>query len=338
MHTVQTIDYIGGNKDWLKFSDQVSQNTGTVYSKMWLDNGKANKELVLKSGWASEFQGLHEGKATVMIGASPALKNQVGRIRELQNDPDFVLIGLTCNLKYLLENGIKPHYCMIADADPKMVRFWETLDMSLTRDVTLIASVCTHPSMLEMWQGPIKFLAVYTSIYKLDKKLRKWYRPINGIGEFFPAISSQYNTGTAFAYQILQTKVIIFVGNELGFSTPDVPYYVDREDVKDKWKRTAYRNIYGDMYYTNFMLFSLKLTLEDYLGKISGDGWFLNATEDGIFGVVSAKNDDGTREWFHLPWIKQLRLEMAISQAKHILKEGRPIMVEDILKEETVNG
>jgi hypothetical protein len=69
------------------------------------------------------------------------------------------------------------------------------------------------------------------------------------------------------------------------------------------------------------MFMSLKLMLEDFLGKLSGEGYFLNASEAGIFGV--------SNRYGNTPWIFQLRLPMAIAQARHIMRTGS-YMKEDL--------
>ncbi len=316
-------DYLGQNEDWSEFNKTVSDNTGNRYKEMWLQNLKGNKERVKKQGWAAPYlQDIHEGKTAIILGASPAIKKQVSILQSLQDDPEFVLIGITSGLKWLLDNDIKPKYCMIADADPAMVRFWEDLDMSKTKDILLISNVLTSPEMLDKWQGDIKFLAIYTAIKEMDRKFEKWYRPVNGCGVLFAGLCSQYNEGVAFARLVMGCKILIFVGNELSFPSNDAekaPYYVDgKKDVKDSWLRKPHPDIYGNVAYTNYMFMSLKLSLEDFLGKISGDGWYFNATEAGIFGV--------SNRFGNLPWIVQMKLPMAIMQARSIMRTGNPIL------------
>jgi len=312
------LNFLDSNQDWRKFTTKVSDNTGAHYLDLWIENARINRKIVRNRGWIAELQDNHSGKTAVMLGASPAIKNQIATLRILQDDSDFVLIGITSGLKFMLDNGIKPKYVMIADADPDIERFWKGLDMNQTKDMTLLANICTHPKLLNMWQGPIKFIAIYTAVKKLDRKLAKWYSPVNGVGNFFPALCSQYNTGAALAYMVFGCKIIIFVGNELSFADEQTTYYADREDVKDSWERGPHMNIRGERAYTNAMLMSLKFALEDFLGKISGDGWFFNCTEAGIFGV--------SKRFGNLPWITQLTLTAGIMQAKSIMHTGKPIL------------
>jgi hypothetical protein len=311
------LDYIGENEDWSWFINKVSENTGGYYERLWLENAKANKLLIKRYGWASEaLQGKHKGKTSVLLGASPAIKKQIGKLKALREDPDFIFMGVSSGLEFLLKNDLHPHYMMVADADPETERFWLNVDFEQTKDITLIANICTHPYILSKWKGDIKFLAIWTTIKKLDRKFAKWFAPINGCGHYFAGLLSQYNTGVAVVYTILETEIVIFVGNEFSFQTEKETYYVDRKDLKDKWGRKPHIDIYGKTVYTNHMLMSLKITLEDFIGKISGLGWFLNCTEAGIFGV--------TTRYGNLPWIHQLNLTTGIAQARQIMRTGKP--------------
>ena len=311
----QRTDYLKSNKDWLGFVEHLSDRTAGVHGTLWIDNARENRSMVKEYGWITEEQDAHEGKTAVLCGASQAIKNQFSQLGTILYDPDFVFMGLTSGIKVLLENGIKPKYCMMMDAQIEQERFWEGMDMSKTKDITLIASVTAPNILLKKWQGNIKFIAVDFKYKNTQKKFKKWFDPINGCGIFFHAIFSQYNTAAAIAYLVFGMRIIIFIGNELSFPQEDAPYYADRKDIKDTWARAKHPDIYGQVVYTNYMLFSLKLALEDYLGKLPG--WFFNCTEAGIFGVNARY---GT-----VPWILNMKLGMGINQARNIMKTGIPI-------------
>jgi hypothetical protein len=310
------IDYLKGNKDWSEFLHSVSHNTSVVYESLWLQNAFKNQKRIKKYGWACEkLQEAHGGKTAILLGASPAIVKQIEHLRSIQDDPDLVFIGISSGIKYLIENGIYPKYVMICDADPAVKRFWKGLDMKETKNMTLIASICVHPDLLDMWEGDIKFIAIWTNIEKLDRKLYKMFSPLNGCGAFFPALSSQYNTGVAFAYLVLECLILIFVGNELSFEDEKISYYVDKRDQKDGFARKPHLDIFGNAVFTTQMFMALKMTLEDFLGKLPG--YFFNATEAGIFGV--------SKRYGNLPWIYQIRLPMAVAQARHIMRTGKPL-------------
>lgn len=320
-------DYIGQIKDGNEFVKFFSDNTGIVHGDLWYKNINENKERCKQYGWAAQaLQGLHKGKTAIMLGASPAITKQIETLKGIQGDPDFVLIGITSGLRNLLKNGIKPNYVMIADAKPTIKRFWDDIDMSQTKGITLIANICVNPVLLDMWQGDIKFVALWTNDKKLDSKIQKKYQPVNGNGVMFPALGSQYNFGTALAYMMFECPIVIFVGNELSFPSDDCEtdrYYPDRKDKKDTWIRKPHIDIYGNVAYTTYMFMDLKLILEDFLGKIAGAGLFFNCTEAGIFGV--------SVKYGNLPWVYQLKLKNGIAQARSIMKYGKPIYEESLI-------
>lgn len=317
MAIADPINYVEGDKEYSDFIIHISDNTGEHYGKLWLENARANKPLVKKYGWAAEtLQGKHQGKTVVFLGASPAVKKQLRVLKKLREDPNFVFVGVSSNIEYLLDNELHPDYLMFADADPKMERFWQNVDFSKTKDITLISSVCAYPALAQKWYGDVKWLAIWTGIKKAEKKLVKWFHPVNGCGEMFYALLSQMNTGVALAYTVFESKILIFVGNEFSFAKESDQYYVDRKDIKDTWLRKPHLDIYGNMVYTTYTLLSLKMVLEGYLGKISGDGWFFNCTEAGIFGI--------TKKFGPISWIHQLPLSTGIAQANNIMRTGEP--------------
>jgi hypothetical protein len=260
----------------------------------------------------------------------------------LCSDPRFILICVSSGLRYLLKNGVRPNYCMVMEANPVIHKFFDNLEG--TEGVTLISGICVPTDILDTWKGEVKFLAIYTSIKEIDRKINKWYRPVNGCGIMFPAVCSQYNTAAIIAHKVLGCRNLIFVGNELSFATNDdkSQYYVDEKDTKDTWERRPHPDIYGNVVYTTHSFMALKMSLEDYLQRlwvecVNGEGripYFFNATEAGIFGVskrygnLTVSDPSGAK---HLVLL-QMTLEMAVRQTRNIMKHGRPITEENIIK------
>jgi hypothetical protein len=331
------------NGDWDRFVNLISDNTGSKYERLWIEHARQNRKRVKTEGWAaSDLLDAGVGKTAVIIGAAPSVRSKVSDLRFLQRDSGFLLYSVSSGLGFLLDNGIIPDYCMVMDADPTIARFFETVD-ERAKDVTLIASVCTDPKIVEKWPGPVKWIAVYSSIKALDRKYRKWYSPVNGCGIMFPALCSQYNTAVAAAYRISGSRILIFVGNDLSFPDgKDSRYYADRNDIKDGWLRMPHPDIYGNKVYTTYNFMTLKLACEDYLQRmyvesVSMEGrapYFFNATESGIFGVskrhgnLSVTTPAG--EKLTVMW--QIPLHMAIRQARNIMLTGRPITENAVLR------
>ena len=312
-------DFLTENQDINKFISSVSDNTGRKSMEIWIKNLRNNRELFKITGWATDnLQGKHKDKTAIIMGASPAIKNQIDTLKSLQDDDDFILCGLSSNLEFLLSNGIQPKYIVTVDADKSQGEFFDTIDMDRVKDITLIANIFAYPPMLKKWKGPLYFLSLCTDDKKFEKKQRKWFGSLNGIGLGFPSLVAQFNIITAVAYLIFECKIILFVGHELSFKDDDSKYYVDRIDPRDTDKRYPHGDIYGGMVKTTPDLLAVKYTLEGFLELLSKAGWFLNCTEAGIFGITKRFPD------LHVPWIQQLTLKNGIAQSRHIMRTGEP--------------
>ena len=311
--------YIADNIEFKKFLEQVSDNTGKRNLEKWIENLRCNRTLFRKTGWATDkLQGIGRGKSAIIIGASPALMKQVPTLRDLQDDKDFLLCGLSSNLEYLLNNGIKPDYTIVVDADKSTGDDWDSIDMGKTKGITLIANTFAYSPMLEKWKGQLYFLSLDSARKSMRRKQNKWYGPANGFGEGFPSLMAQFNIMAAFAFLVFECKTILFVGHELSFADEKSKYYVDREDLRDEEPRFPHGDIYGNKVHTTTGLLAVKYSLEGYLEALSGAGWFFNCTEAGIFGIT--KKYPG----LHVPWIQQLTLKNGISQARQIMRTGEP--------------
>lgn len=314
-------DYLERNALKNDFVDNLSRNTGDMLGEQWLPTLKANRKFTKQYGWACEaFQGSGKDKATVVMGASPAINKQIPQIKALSHDPDFILIAVSSLMKLLCENDIKPKFVFIAEVREVVLEWFKGVTEEWMQDVTLIVDTHTNPKVMDVWKGDVKFLATYSAVKNLDKKTKRWMFPVNGIDAFFPALGAQHGSATAFSSLVLESPVTIFVGSEFGFPSADPKdrYYANRDDSKDHFERWPHTDIYGGVAYTTFVLLQNKYVLEDWCGKMPG--YFFNATEAGILGV------DGCGEKAkHLPWIHQFHLNTAIAQAKHILRTGEPL-------------
>lgn len=314
-----TSKYLFENKDIFKFLNTLSDNTGRTSMGKWIQNLRDNRELFRKCDWAAtNLADCEKGKTAIIMGSSPAIRNQVDQLREIQFDRDFVMCGLSSNLEFLLNNGIQPKYLITIDADESTGAYWDNVDMDKTKDITLIANTFAYPPMLKKWKGPLYFISLGTADKAFARKMNKWYGPVNGHGTEFPAIVAQFNMIAAIAFLIFGCQIILFVGNELSFKDDNSRYYVDREDFRDKEKRFPHGDIYGEKVHTTAALLAVKYALEGFLEIISGAGWFFNCTEAGIFGITKKFEDR------HVPWIHQLTLKNGIAQARQIMRTGEP--------------
>jgi hypothetical protein len=307
------------------FVKLVSENTGNKNEALWWEAIRANKDCINKTGWACEtFIGQGKHKAVIVMGASPAIKRQADRLRELAKDDNYILIGLSSGLKWLADENIKPTFCFVAETIPRVLDWFEGVPEDFMKGITLIADIHTNPKVLDIWKGEVQWLATFSAITKMDKKVKKWLFPVNGCNEYFPALGAQVCEAVAFANIVLCSPVVIFVGQEYSFPSDDCEkdkYYANRDDEKDHYHRAAHLDIYGNVVYTTFSLLQTKYIIEDWTGKIPC--WFFNATEAGILGIAKDKN---------IPWIYQFTLDMALKQAQSVIYRGTPITTDLLIK------
>jgi hypothetical protein len=129
----------------------------------------------------------------------------------------------------------------------------------------------------------------------------------------FPGGGTQYNAAVLFAYMTLQSRILVFVGNELSY---EEQYYVDRKDEKDKFfQKFAWMNIHGGVSYTNQNFIQSKLWLENQLGLWKGV--FINATEAGILGT--------SKRFGSLDYILQMKLSNTIHYVKKAMQQYKEV-------------
>jgi len=320
--------FLAENKDFDDFLNHVSDATGEMLQKDWIKNMKENRFLFSKDKWATEqLHDKEKGRTAIIIGSSPALAKQLDTLREIQDDKEFVLCGLSSNLEYLTKNNVRPKYVIVIDSDESTGHDWDNVDMEKTKDITLITSLYTYPPMLRKWKGPLYWLAFAQMDKKVKKVMDRYFSPINATGDGFPPIMSQYNEMTIFSFATLGTHIILFIGNEMSFKEVDSQFYVHRRDDREKVIRRPHMDIHGNMVSTNLGLLALKISLEAFLETICGAGWFINCTEAGIFGITKRFKD------YHVPWIQQLTLKHGIAQARHIMRTGNPYWEPGLVKE-----
>jgi hypothetical protein len=174
--------------------------------------------------------------------------------------------------------------------------------------ITLIATCIVHPNSLKNWKGNIRFVRV-----SVGPKYEKEYVRLTKIKDEFPGAGTQFNSAVLFAYLVLQSRILIFTGNELSY---DKQYYVDQKDIKDKaFQKFPWVNIYGNVSYTNHNFIQSKIWLEHALGQWKGV--FINATEAGILGT--------SKRYGALDYILQMKLSNTIDYVKKAIQQFKEV-------------
>ena len=300
-------DLLDAEPDWKEFCTRLSDETTNKLAPLWWSNIKANAPLIRRKGSAYDrYRGQGKNKACIIIGASPALKDNHESLKYVQDDPNFILVATSSSLKFLLANGIRPKFVFMADGDAVCA---PKVDIGgQAQGITMIATTLVHPTSLKNWKGNIRFVRCTTG----DGRDREHIK-LTRIKDEFPGGGTQFNAAVLFAYMTLQSQILIFVGNELSW---DERYYVDRPDYKDTgFEKFPWLNIYGGISYTNLVFIQSKLWLEQVLGHWKGV--FINATEAGILGT--------SKRYGSLPYILQMKLSNSISYVKKAIAQYKEV-------------
>jgi hypothetical protein len=296
-------DLLDAEPDWKDFCLRLSDDTTDKLSPLWWKNIVANAPLIRRKGSAYDrYRGQGKSKACVIIGASPALKDSCESLKSIQNDPGFILVATSSSLKFLLANGIKPRFVFMADGNADCAPKIDIKEQA--QGITLIATTLVHPNSLKNWQGNLRFVRCTTGDGRDKEHIR-----LTKIRDEFPGGGTQFNAAVLFSYMVLQSTILLFVGNELSWTEQ---YYVDRSDVKDQgFEKFPWINIHGEVSYTNLSFIQSKLWLEQALGNWKGV--FINATEAGILG--------SSKRYGTLPYILQMKLSNSIGYVRKALEQ-----------------
>jgi hypothetical protein len=255
------------NKEFAKHS---------IIRKEWNENTIENMDLFSKdkSIWNLEYKyyGKDE-KAMVLVGASPCLRKDVYKLKEL--DENFCIVCANSSLKFLLRNKIKPDYVIALDSD--RIDIPQHLDIDRD-DITLLASSAVYRKAIENWKGPIYFMPYYSVEKNLRHKLRRRlgnsvFGGGNSITQAFWVVSVLFGS-----------KTVIFVANEYCFDNVK-NYYADKKAAKQEILKTLYPvvDVLGRNRWTLPAHYNYVIWQEKVCNDLSPLGFFID-TSFGLLG------------------------------------------------------
>ena len=270
----------------------------------WTRNTKENFPRFNKENTIWTMEGMFEEqaeKAMVLVGASPCLTEDVEKLKQL--DDNFIIICANSSLKFLLKNGIKPHYCISLDSD--LIDIPQHLDCPESKDITLLASSATAGKSLDVWKGPIFYMAYYSIDPKIRPKLRR------KLGKKVVSGGNSMSQALVVVTTIWGAKTVIFVANEYCFNKKD--YYADKTAAKQEKIEVTHsvKDSKGRTRVTIPALFTYYRWMDKTCGDLTPPGFFIDTS----FGLLGRDN----------PAIHNMELDEAITKVKWAFNKAKEL-------------
>ena len=242
-------------------SQIISQSESALkqWREVWTRNALVAKEFEMKS--LAHFEGSGAGRACLLVANGGSLETEIETIRKFQDNVDIICCDKS--LGHLLDHGITPTFCLVADANVDFGVYGDKWKDQLQNTI-LVSSVCANPA----WAKQGNWKETYFYCVKDAIATEKIFQKISGCPNVIAAGTNVSNTMLIFLTQCDIDKSGNFFGYDkyllIGFDycwTVHGNYYAFDHEGKGKryYMRHNYgRTIGGDLCYTsNNLGFSL---------------------------------------------------------------------------------
>jgi len=289
----------------------VNRKTREGNEKKWNKNIQANKPLYILGN------PLPKGLIAYLVGAGPSLEKNINELKNVGSRG--IIVGIDANLKFMLEHGVKPEYCVSLDASDKMWTMVKPV-IKYTKDITLVVNIASNPKVIKHWLGPKFFFnsmhprfgskteeffaGSRYAIAKKNVKKGEELRMNNNYKIVFPGVLLELpcggnvtTTAHAFCLQCLKANTIALVGMDCSWES-DSHFYAGKEHGQNIRARVlneqllTHLDINKKRVRTNFSMHSFKSWHEQV--ALQHPYTCINATEGGIVGI----DDKGEKEPF----------------------------------------
>lgn len=135
------------------------------WAKQWRENAKTHSKYPMKS--FADFEGYGVGRSILCIGNGYSFEEEIETIKAHADKVDIICCDKS--LGHLLNNGIKPTFCMVMDANvsyEKYLKPWE----DQVQDTILIGNACGNPLWAEKGKWKDRFFFVVMDVLRSEKE------------------------------------------------------------------------------------------------------------------------------------------------------------------------
>jgi hypothetical protein len=284
------------------------------WSKQWREHSKAHAKFKMHS--MSFLEGTGIGKAILLVANGYSFEENLETIKEHQEGVDIMCCDKT--LGHLIENGIIPKYCLLADANVSYEKYCEKWEKQL-EGVILIANVCANPKWTHQpkWKDMVFF--VNEDVMKYERE----FMALSGCQNVIPAGTNVSNAMVIFCAQannsgrrnVLGYDKMILIGFD--YSWGENYYSFDGDNGKINYMRHMMKFDNGD-----------RICWTSHNLAFSAD-WLTKYVTTFRLPVVNGSNRSILRGVKHMPLAEQMQYafnqtdvnlvkELNIERAKHL--------------------
>lgn len=211
-----------------------SKTAYNQWSEQWIKHAKIHSKFKQKP--LTDFANIGIGKAVLCVANGYSFEKKIETIKKYKDNVDILCCDKT--LGHLLDNGIKPTYCVVCDANVDYKKYMEKYKNQLDETILFI-NVCGNPEWTTNGNWKEKYFFVNKDV--IESHLE--FSELSGCKNFIPA-----GTNVSNAMIILLTQSdnegrknffgydkILLIGFDYSW-TLDGKYYAFDEDADGKAK------------------------------------------------------------------------------------------------------
>lgn len=135
------------------------------WSKQWREHATRHKKYKQKS--FEDFRNSGIGKAILLVANGYSFEEHLDVIKKYQNNVDIFACDKT--LGHLLNNGIKPKFCIVCDANVSYEKYLKPYE-GMLQDTILFQNVCGNPLWTENGNWKDRYFYVNKDVMNYERE------------------------------------------------------------------------------------------------------------------------------------------------------------------------